>query len=664
MTTDQINKKSSLYTPWITLGAYWFSGATRIGDSYVLVCSSGEVHRYVSGNWVKTDFGTQAIIKSIDCSKDGKIIVCTDGINIFHSPDAGVSWVKTNPGLTGIKKISLGVDNTTIMVMTSDAIYSGKYQESFEKLADYAATGVAVNSAYSIACATGQKFWVSNATSLKYSGYIYSTGVSPDTTHIIRRPCNGSVSSSVINSSQIIPLGEYFVFPDTNVSYLGDITDVVSMKRFGVFFDNDSGRLIKASVLDNIPSITSFFDTPVGITLAVETDLIWSSEFIAQFGARFAMANVVELNGVDNCVNGNFLTGTGTGWSGVFTIIAGGRATSQGATLAAGGSISQTPTNTMSKVIFYAKGDISGFTDCAIDADLVNVGWFRVIQPGYSYGKISIVNTGERSVTISDVYCLEAVRHSSSIYISDILDYQDFVSNEGSGDIVEFPANSRDITGIMPSGQTLYVIKNDVTGTISETGDHSNPFSSNQGSIAKGGKYACTVDTMFAVMKEENGKAIILLFTGQDYVKLNEFWDSPYSIQKQSLPTFEVAPIYSAMFGDKTIIFQNSVASGPWGVVISGGIKSGTVQIGRIERGAYFGEVVSKIPSFGRIRVEGDFDNIRVKTGNELTVGSTYSFDILKSTDGGLNYFVMATKTYTGPYVYANEMVFSPGGHI
>jgi len=423
-----------------------------------------------------------------------------------------------------------------------------------------------------------------------YSGYVYSSSLVPNRTKYILDSYLAKIDSTHIETDIVLDLGKYCIFAENDLDYITDIINSDTVEHMGVFYDNMDDKLIRVEVVSQVETVGSLF---TGTDFSANNDFIYSTPNVEQFGSRMAMANVWEMDGTDLCTNGDFAS-SGSGWNSVGTVTypaSSGRGGARCCLFSGTCTLSQKIADYNARLFFYAKGDITSLSgDFSIEADTVNSGWFRIIMKDQVSGIISISKIGGEDVYIDDVTCYQITEQAASIYISGAGTYQEFIIG---GDIVKFQSNFRGINGIKASGEYLYVIKNDVTGTIAETGDPQNPFHTVESAFPIGGRYPFKVGNYFGIIRDENSELIVMLFDGSGYQTINEYWDAPYNKLTFAVPNILDYPMMTAQFGDKWILSQYQETEDKYyGIVLSGYNKIGGFQMGRMYGGMFTGQIV------------------------------------------------------------------------
>ena len=467
---------------------------------------------------------------------------------------------------------------------------------------------------------------------------MYTPDIVPDRSAYIQNPYLGYSDATHFTSSLPLSAGKYVVFAKNNLEYITDIVNADTIEHMGLFYDSDSGKLWRMEVVNQSESFGSLFTENM---LTANNDMLYSSRLITQFGPRMAMANVIELLDTNLVVNGDFGIAGGSSWvvsGGVTFPTSGGRTAANCALITNAGVLSQPIVNYPGRLIFYAKGDVANLTgNFTIEADSTNIGWFRVIMNQVLNGMVSIGYSGPSSITIDDVTAFRQSDNPAQIYISGAGTYQNFIDG---GDIIKFPANADSIKGIQAAGQTLFIIKSDVTGTISETGDQSNPFSTNEDAIANGGEYSFGLDDGFGIITSENGEYVIRIFTGSSYRTINELWGAPYARRQIKIGSY---PVSSAQFGDKIIVTQKNTDTGEvYGVIISNGTKVGEFNMGRMFRGMYNTTIIGPYTPEYML-------SLLVTAGSTNTVKRFRRIKI--QSESNINHQVRAYPEITGAYI-------------
>jgi photosystem II stability/assembly factor-like uncharacterized protein len=625
----------------------------------IATTEDGAVWRWVHGAWSVTYYGQSDSYIDVSCSKSGeKVVAITKEGSIVYSDNQGTEWgTEDITGDNELAAVSVSNDGKSFSIASTTGIWSAPFGTTPGFTAtDNSVTDIVNVNGSEIAAFYKGRINSSLSSFVKYSGYFYTGGNVPDTSKIYHNPYLAQTTTTSFTSNIILPAGSYYCYESRNLEYINDITSTEYQDHIGVFADTISNKLIKAYVAYGAPFIEDLFDISLLTgNYAVCNDMVWYSEYCEQFGARLAMANVAEIDvtggGVDRATNGSFTAGT-TGWAGVWTLVtSGGRTGSNRALLNPDGYLRQTITKPECKLILYAVGDISGLRgDFSIEPDPTNAGWYRCISKGYTSGVIEISYQGKETIYIDDIFALEANLYPSSVYMSQIGNYNDF-TGVGAG-IVKFPANSEAITGIKATGLQLFVIKEDAIGTVSETGDVNNPFAVNEGQYAIGGRYPKRLGDYFCILKEENGKAMVLLFTGGGFVHLNDQWDAPYSYLNAAMPTFVMGKIYTSLFGNKYIIWQDSGTT-KWGCIVDGTNKVGTIQMDRMVSGEFKATRCSYTPYLNDSStdlVTGKFSDVAAY--ENTVIYCEYNGSLWMSNNGGLSKTeVASTNTWLRCYI-------------
>jgi hypothetical protein len=621
-------------------------------DTPALIASTedGAIWRWVHGAWDVTYYGQSANYIDVSCSQSGeRIVAITNEGGIVYSDDQGVKWETTDiTNDNELTAVSVSNDGKSFSIASIMGIWSAPFGTNPGFTAtDNSVTDIVNVNGSEIAAFYKGRINSSLSSFVKYSGYFYTGGNVPDTSKIYHSPYLAQTTTTSFTSNIILPAGSYYCYESRNLEYINDITSTEYQDHIGVFADTISNKLIKAYVAYGAPFIEDLFDISLLTgNYAVCNDMVWYSEYCEQFGARLAMANVAEIDvtggGVDRVTNGSFTSGT-TGWAGIWTLVtSGGRTGVNRALLNPDGYLRQTITKPECKLIFYATGDISGLRgDYSIEPDAVNSGWYRCVSKGYTSGVVEISYQGKETLYIDDIFALETDIYPSSVYMSQVGNYNNF-TGVGAG-IVKFPANSEAITGIKATGLQLFVIKEDAIGTVSETGDVNNPFAVNEGQYAIGGRYPKRLGDYFCILKEENGKAMVLLFTGGGFVHLNDQWDAPYSYLNAAMPTFIMSKIYTSLFGNKYIIWQDSGTT-KWGCIVDGTNKVGTIQMDRMVSGEFKATRCSYTPYLNDSSadlVAGKFSDVAAY--ENTVIYCEYNGPLWMSNNGGLSKTEVAT---------------------
>ena len=393
-------------------------------------------------------------------------------------------------------------------------------------------------------CAAGAYLYIVKAYGVVLNGYINLIGCSVAPSGVVHEIKPSLSSASVLAIGTTIDNGVYNVIRNIKMEYVTSVIDPTTAEEVLVFKDPGSGMLYKKQ--QNGYSIP-FFEKEVftGISAAYTYFPLLAS----MFNARFAMAGGFALTGSDLVVNGDMKTLTGWNYSG---------ATSDGkkVTLTGTSYIQQTVAEDCIVVAF-----VSDPTSLECDGAAIikmGVGNFAVIMstPTKSVIIRRKANFKGANLVVTAVHAYKIERVDTSVYISDMANYEEFYA--GTGSIQKLPALGIKFNGMVAIGDTLYLIRDGSTAKISETGSATNPFAVVEEFVRQGGQFPFKCLQTFAVVRKASSKgedtADVFLFSGTDYLKLNTVWNTSFD------QPFSYAKVERAEMNGMTILSQNNRA--------------------------------------------------------------------------------------------------------
>ena len=355
-----------------------------------------------------------------------------------------------------------------------------------------------------------------------------------------------SSASALTLSGDDVPKGTYSMIANRHMDFETALVDPDTADEVLVFKDQ-SGMLYKKKQQSfSVP----FFDTDIhsGISGAYT----YFPDFASMFNARFAMVGGFELTGEDQVVNGGMTTLTGWDYKGAST-----DGTKMTLTPLATSYIKQAVTKDC--IVVASVNDptfISGTDSAAIIK--ISTGNYKVIftTPTKNVEIHAKPNFKSANLVITAVHAYTIERCDTSVFISDQANYEEFYS--GTGSIQKLPSLGIKFNGMIPIGDSLYLVRDGSTAKISETGSTTNPFAVVEEFVRQGGQFPFKCLQTFAVVRKATSKGQdtgdVYLFSGTDYSKMNTVWNTTYD------RPFSFNEVFSAELNGMTILSQNNRA--------------------------------------------------------------------------------------------------------
>lgn len=517
------------------------------GQNVLTMDSYGSLFRYfkngVTQQYVKTTpylsrnvhnfsgftyFGEKCFIK-----KEGTAQYAIIGTVVFVSNDKGLGKIEN--GIyrnisNSLSNCSMTVSGEFVMIGGADGIYK----------CDLSGAITFIGATLSMCTMGGSSPFIgTNVGAIYLLGITSALGQRVWNVKVTRASSGYNIATLATNTTPLVA-GTYILLGGVTGNPV-PIIDPATARQM-IMFRDDNAIVWKKKIEEYLEK---FFGTAV--FSGIESMYTYLPDMVSQFGARMYMAGGYELSSQDNILNGTFDANiaswivSNVTWGSAYGISGGGA-------LIANGYMRQTLPE-KSFCVALVKGAIG---DLAATYPIYpfSGSWYLVVL-GFQTA-INLFSTG--SMYVDSVHAYDLSSLNTTVSISDVANYEDFFN--GSGSQQKVPSSDNVINGIVPIGKSLYVIKDNSTGKIDETGDVNNPFYVTEEYVMEGGFFPARFGNSFIVIRKRPSSgdtsigAEIYLFNGQGYERLNATWNNEWSTDEP----FNFERLHVATIGDMSLV--------------------------------------------------------------------------------------------------------------